>query len=559
MYTQGIHIVWESNSGNATISFRLSNRPRSTYLITRDQWHHVVFTRDVDFRIRQWVDGTLCYDEYPTDALDFSNYPIWIGGHEYEDGSGWSYCLCYLDEFRITKSIIYPASVSSFTPPTAPFSVTIPGSISIIDFSSTTNDNLINEIAVRQSNDQAFQINLNNEATIRSAEDQTLQTNINNEASIRFAETTIITEIITPAIRGTTLLLHFDGNHNDSAQNHIPTSSFSENYGIIDGISGFSQYGIFDIGFGLSFHFNDNNITNFGVDDFTIEFFVYSPTSYSPSSVNCIMEAGSGPSKITLRWEDEGTNARKILAHSSNENITITSNSLTPDTWHHVALTRNIDKKLRLWIDGVLSAESTTEDNVNYQGYYGAWIGSFIYQIGTPYCWLDDLRITKIALYTANFTPSSTPLIALPNIENTTTTYLNTLRVDKEASIRFANDQTLQANIDLKAPTASPVFTGFTTLGTGNIGICIKTLTGTTGLTEGASSSVPHGLTGDKIIAATGIVRTNTNDGYGPGNPSSEATFGISYDSTNISLDLSPTNSSSLLNKPFEIMIVYKE
>lgn len=107
--------------------------------------------------------------------------------------------------------------------------------------------------------------------------------------------------------------------------------------------------------------------------------------------------------------------------------------------------------------------------------------------------------------------------------------------------------------------TGNKTFTQFTTLGEQGIGIKTKLVTGTIAATQGAYTSIPHGiLTGDKILGL--VVRINfatgsyLNENYSnvPGYETS-----VQWDNTNVSIVAKSGNSSAILSKPFSILIIY--
>lgn len=99
---------------------------------------------------------------------------------------------------------------------------------------------------------------------------------------------------------------------------------------------------------------------------------------------------------------------------------------------------------------------------------------------------------------------------------------------------------------------------GFTALGDGNTAIKVKVLTGTTNAAEGGSVAVSHGLTGDKIVGVSTVVRNATNAGVTSSLTSSAGfQFDVSYSSTDAVVSNHATNSENILSKPFAITIMY--
>lgn len=130
------------------------------------------------------------------------------------------------------------------------------------------------------------------------------------------------------------------------------------------------------------------------------------------------------------------------------------------------------------------------------------------------------------------------------------------------AEIGYVNGVTsaIQGQIDSKAALAgNRTFIGFTALGTGNTQINIKTLTGTTSGAQGGSTSINHGLIGDKILCVMTIVRYSANTGMLPGNTEVGAgyEYGASYDITYVNVTNSAANSVNILGKAISVVVIY--
>ncbi len=100
--------------------------------LTDNAWHHVAWAFDCNAGVTAtWWDGTLLRNTPDSGVVNprnsFNNTRFHIG--ENQGGSGtWN---GYMDEFRISDSIVYPTT-GDFTPPTAPFSVPEPSSLGLL-------------------------------------------------------------------------------------------------------------------------------------------------------------------------------------------------------------------------------------------------------------------------------------------------------------------------------------------------------------------------------------------------------------------------------------------
>ena len=83
--------------------------------------------------------------------------------------------------------------------------------------------------------------------------------------------------------------------------------------------------------------------------------------------------------------------------------VTTPNNTVDNDKWHHVAVTRESDNKIRLYVDGSMEGESGstyTEDLSSYDRIYLGRHASAYYE-----GYICNARITNQVLYTKNFTP----------------------------------------------------------------------------------------------------------------------------------------------------------
>ena len=215
-----------------------------------------------------------------------------------------------------------------------------------------------------------------------------------------------------------TMLLHGDGTN--GAQNNTFLDGSTNNFTITRNGNttqgSFSPYGsnwgnYFD-GTSDYFTLGAQAAFSFGTGDFTIEgwFFInvngtHAIIDFRPTSTN--------GAYILLAVNT--SNQPYLYVNSSQ---VITGSALTLNAWHHFALTRS-GTSTKLFIDGTQSG-STYTDSTNYTvGASRPMIGSLGFNPGAGADlngYLSNLRILKgTALYTANFTPPTSPLTAITN------------------------------------------------------------------------------------------------------------------------------------------------
>ena len=191
----------------------------------------------------------------------------------------------------------------------------------------------------------------------------------------------------------TNLLLHFNGDFTDSRNNLpitnnnvliTPLPKINTACAKFDG----SSYLTGSIGNGTRF-----------TGDFTIEYWMY-PTSNSID----LFSIDSGTSNTTGIYSWIGSDSKIYLGMN---NVNYTGPTCTLNTWNHVAVVRN-GSTVKVYINGTGSSVMTTS-NVLSDGYL--YIGKAV-AIGNYKGLMDEIRISNIARYTANFTPSTSQFTA---------------------------------------------------------------------------------------------------------------------------------------------------
>jgi hypothetical protein len=141
--------------------------------------------------------------------------------------------------------------------------------------------------------------------------------------------------------------------------------------------------------------------------DFTIEAWVWTTTTTGDHGI------------ISMTWSSSsGSNGLALYLGGSNIDFWVAGNgsnvqgstTITTNEWHHVALVRNGSTNT-LYIDG--TSESTSNTTPNFPSTPLIGIGRY-YNDNSSYLWdgyISNVRIVDgTALYTGNFTPSTSPL-----------------------------------------------------------------------------------------------------------------------------------------------------
>lgn len=217
-----------------------------------------------------------------------------------------------------------------------------------------------------------------------------------------------------PNFANVSLLLHFNGANGsttftDSSSNNLTvtavgTGQISTAQSKFGGASGLFGSG------GNYATVPSSSLFDFGAGDFTIEFWYYTSqtgtqhqlfarAANQTGSLSPIFIERKTGNTIGLSWTSDGTNwVFDQLGGST---------TLAANTWHHIAVTRT-SGTFRIFINGVLDYTNSSSTASIQAGGDVVAIGRWPKYANSngPY-YIDELRITKSARYTANFTAPS--------------------------------------------------------------------------------------------------------------------------------------------------------
>ena len=234
--------------------------------------------------------------------------------------------------------------------------------------------------------------------------------------------TAVYTTAFTPptapltAIANTSLLtLQYNGGANNqgiidnSNFNNIITRNGNTSQGTFSpySVTGWSNY--FD-GTGDDLTTTTNAVFTFGTGDFTIEMWVY--VTANPGDYAYFYAQGPNTSASMGLYLSAG----KINVWNGS-NIIVGSTTYSLNRWYHVALSRT-GTSLKLFLDGVQDGSATNSSNITTGSTYGSTVARWVEIGDSRYFagYISNLRVVKgTAVYTANFTPSTTPLTAIAN------------------------------------------------------------------------------------------------------------------------------------------------
>ena len=251
------------------------------------------------------------------------------------------------------------------------------------------------------------------------------------------------------------------GNGTNNAQNNTFLDGSTNNFTITrygNTTQGtFSPYGgnwsnYFD-GSGDYLSVTDNLVLQMSTGDFTVEAWV-NPSALSSSDARIWSYQGAGGTVLNLYILASGSGSAFAAAIRSHGATGYTQTNGTTaakvGTWYHVAFTRS-SGTTKLFVNGVQEGSTQTSQTQNIQNATpsigGYSTGNTEYLTG----YISNLRIVKgTAVYTSNFTPSTTPLVP------TTTTSLLTC-----ADGRFIDDSINNLTITKNGDTSIQRFSPF--------------------------------------------------------------------------------------------------
>jgi hypothetical protein len=159
-----------------------------------------------------------------------------------------------------------------------------------------------------------------------------------------------------------------------------------------------------------------NSAFSLGSNDFTIEGWFYL-TQYN--SIGFYLNGGSGTAYAAIRFELASATSQNLYISqtgSSWANTTTFTNNIPLNSWVHIAITRS-GNSIKYYFNGAFVSPTITLTGALYAGPLN-WIGAFSFSgvSGFYAGYASNIRVVNgTCVYTANFTPPTTPLTAITN------------------------------------------------------------------------------------------------------------------------------------------------
>jgi hypothetical protein len=163
----------------------------------------------------------------------------------------------------------------------------------------------------------------------------------------------------------------------------------------------FGSTSIYFDGSGDELHVNDIGQLTFD-GDFTVEFFAYLGDQ-GDTYATIMNDVSNNRLRITLGSSSNSTPKLSIYSSTWDSHIEGTSD-IGDNAWHHCAIVRD-NGTIRIFVDGTQETTSSDKGNfIDIEGTleFGTYSGSKGFN-----GYLDEIRISNIARYTSNFTPTT--------------------------------------------------------------------------------------------------------------------------------------------------------
>ena len=216
------------------------------------------------------------------------------------------------------------------------------------------------------------------------------------------------------AIANTSLLTCLGGTIADGSTNAFTITNNGS--ALVSGEHPFGNYSMSFNGSSQYLTVPSNAAFAFGTGDFTVEAWIYT-TAISSTTQQAVVNAGGSGGFIFTVYSNKIHLAQAGVADLADFTTTLANN-----TWYHIAIVRSLGST-KAYVNGVQQGSSYTDST--------SYTASGITAIGAQYDatikftgYISNVRVVKgTAVYTTNFTPSTSPLTSITNTSLLTAQY----------------------------------------------------------------------------------------------------------------------------------------
>jgi hypothetical protein len=386
-------------------------------------WSHIAVVRNgtASNNLVLYLNGVSVATGSVSSTALFDNSGAWAIGADSAAGTG--AFAGYISNFRYVKgSAVYTAA---FTPPNGPLQA-ISGTSLLTCAYSTFRDGSTNNFTITVNGNTA--VSTQNPFPLTTLPNPALG-NAGNGVYSMSQYQSLLSQNLWPAVdpywRYVTLMLH--GNGTNGAQNNTFLDSSTNNFTITR--NGNTTQGTFSpFGSNWSNYFDgsgdylalpDNAALEPGSSNLTWEMWVNTTNSTQYATLYSRTTASFSTGMWSLMMNLASSTTGDVAFYVGDFNLSspllqTTGVSVRDGAWHHIAVVRN-GSAWTIYVDGISRATATWAGTISdISG--GPYVGSDQFY-GRDYTgYLTNLRVLKgTALYTATFTPPTSPLTAITN------------------------------------------------------------------------------------------------------------------------------------------------
>jgi len=245
----------------------------------------------------------------------------------------------------------------------------------------------------------------------------------------------------------TELMLHLNNSAIDASQNNYSITNTNVTFSNSSPEFGGTYYGVFGASSVLAL---PSNTFNFGSGNFTIDLWI-NPTSLSGTNEGVFQHYDGGNNEVLFYLNSDGSLQFIDYESSYQINFSTAAGAIITGSWQHVALVRN-GTNFTIYVNGVSKATTTSSHtlvSITSSPHIGYVYGSSNYINGS----VSEYRISNIARWTSNFTPSTTPY-GVPDSQITlqdTSAQKSKIWIDSYDSDKFKIDDATATRLTIAA------------------------------------------------------------------------------------------------------------